>query len=330
MTVSRVINGESNVRPKTRELVRQAIEELEYAPNQAARNLAGANQVHIALLYSNPSASYLSEFLLGALEQSRKHNIHLLVEKCDLADIGEAVVRELAGVAVDGVLLPPPLSESVELINLLARAQLPVVAVATSDDGDNLSSVGIDDYEAARALARHVTSLGHRKIGFIRGDPNQVASLRREQGFLAALSEASIEAPEAYRVQGYFTYRSGLDAAQKLLDLNAAPTAIIASNDDMAAAVVAVAHRRGLDVPADLTVCGFDDTALATTMWPELTTIKQPIVDMSRTAVDLLLEKIRAAQSGVVARRKHVVMEFFLIRRQSDGAAPASPKTGSR
>jgi LacI family transcriptional regulator len=100
--------------------------------------------------------------------------------------------------------------------------------------------------------------------------------------------------------------------------LAAPPTAIFASNDDMAAAAVAIAHRRGLDVPRDLTVCGFDDTALATTIWPELTTIRQPIVEMSRTALELLLREIKDRKNGRNGAAQHLVLDFDLIRRQSD------------
>jgi LacI family transcriptional regulator len=117
--------------------------------------------------------------------------------------------------------------------------------------------------------------------------------------------------------QGYFTYRSGLEAATLLLDAPAPPSAIFASNDDMAAAAVAMAHARRLDVPRDLTVCGFDDTPLATTIWPELTTIRQPIADMARAAVDMLVRALRQRKGVVV---EHEQLDYALVRRQSDAA----------
>jgi LacI family transcriptional regulator len=123
-----------------------------------------------------------------------------------------------------------------------------------------------------------------------------------------------------------FTYRSGLDAAEQLLDREDPPTAIFASNDDMAAAAVAIAHRRGLDVPGDLTVCGFDDTALATTIWPELTTIRQPIAEMSRAAVDLLVEEVRRRRSGEKDRHQQMLLDFTFVRRQSDAAPRRRPR----
>ena len=162
----------------------------------------------------------------------------------------------------------------------------------------------------------------------VAGNPEQTASDERLRGYRKALADANIPADDALITGGLFTYRSGLDAAEKLLDVADPPTAIFASNDDMAAATVAVAHRRGLDVPGDLTVCGFDDTTLATAIWPELTTIHQPIADMSRAAVEMLVATIRR-RSGAAAPEgeQHVLLDFTLVRRQSDAAPRRRPPT---
>ena len=151
------------------------------------------------------------------------------------------------------------------------------------------------------------------------------ASAPRRAGYREALAAAGIAPDPALEVPGLFTYRSGLDAAERLLDLADPPTAVFASNDDMAAATVAVAHRHGLDVPGDLTVCGFDDTALATTIWPELTTIHQPIGDMSRAAVELLAEAVRRGRAGEPWEPRRLLLDFTLVRRQSDAAPRKRP-----
>nr|WP_183461987.1 LacI family DNA-binding transcriptional regulator [Microbulbifer rhizosphaerae] len=326
MTVSRVINGESNVRASTREVVNTAIEELGYTPNRAARSLAGANQINIGLLYSNPSAAYLSEFLVGGLEQAGRHNVQLSVEKCDVELDAEEVAYRLVSRGMEGILLPPPLSDSPQVLDALESSDTPAVAIASGQlQKKNVSAVSIDDYRAAHAMTRHLISLGHQRIGFIVGDTNQVASERRLSGYRDALHEAGLPAPEELVAPGLFTYRSGLDAAEQLLGLETIPTAIFASNDDMAAATVAVAHRYGLDVPGDLSVCGFDDTALATTIWPELTTIHQPIIEMSRAAVDLLIKKIRARRAGTKDECRHLLLDFTLVRRQSDAPPRRRP-----
>lgn len=326
MTVSRVINGETNVRDATRESVNAAIAELNYAPNPAARSLAGAEQIRIGLLYSNPSAAYLSEFLVGGLEQASRADVQLVIEKCDVGPHELEAARHLVASGVDGVILPPPLCDAPEVIAVLADAGTPVVAVASGRPAERINAVSIDDYQAAFDMARHIAVLGHRRIGFIVGNPNQSASARRLDGYRAALEASGLPADDALIQQGYFTYRSGLDAAEHLMDLPDPPTAVFASNDDMAAATVAVAHRRGLDVPGDLTVCGFDDTALATTIWPELTTIRQPIADMSREAVDMLVRDIRSRRNGRPEERRHVLLDFELIRRQSDAAPRRRPR----
>lgn len=318
MTVSRVINGEKNVRDSTREAVNAAIRELNYAPNPAARSLAGADLVRIGLLYANPSAAYLSEFLVGSLDQCSRGNIQLIVEKCDEGQ-AEAAAARLAASGVDGVILPPPLCDVTGVTRALREAGVPAVAVATGEPPSDVSAVRIDDFAAAQAMTRHLIGLGHRRIGFIKGHPNQTASRQRHEGHLAALAEAGIAAEPALTAQGFFTYRSGFEAAEALLALDPTPTAIFASNDDMAAATVAAAHRRGLDVPGDLTVVGFDDSALATTVWPELTTIRQPIADMSRQAVSLLADEIRSRRAGETAQHPHAVQDFALVRRASDG-----------
>ena len=136
-------------------------------------------------------------------------------------------------------------------------------------------------------------------------------------GLGAALQEAGIKLDETLIATGNFTYRSGLEAAEHLLSLDLVPTAIFAMNDDMAAATIAAAHRQGLDVPDDLSVCGFDDTPLATTIWPELTTIRQPVAEMSEEAVKMVADMIRHSGEGGSPEAPHRLLDFEMIRRQS-------------
>jgi LacI family transcriptional regulator len=325
MTVSRVINGEKNVRSTTREAVLTAIDALNYAPNRAAQSLAGAAQIRIGLLYSNPSAGYLSEFLVGSLDQASGANIQLIVEKCEPNDHEVDIARGLIKSGVDGLILPPPLCDSEAVISLLTEKGVPAVAVATARPADSLSTVSVDDHRASFEMTRYILSLGHRRIGFIGGDDNLSASERRVMGYRDALEAAGLPFDPDLVAPGLFTYRSGLDAAERLLDVGMPPTAIFASNDDMAAATVAVAHRRGLDVPRDLTVCGYDDTTLATAIWPELTTVHQPIADMSRAAILLLAEEIRQHREGKRIAPQQVVQDFALILRQSSAPPRRSP-----
>lgn len=152
-----------------------------------------------------------------------------------------------------------------------------------------------------------------------------MASAERTRGYRAALSDAGIPVDEALIARGLFTYRSGLTACDTLLDLPDPPSAVFASNDDMAAAAVAVAHRRHLDVPSHLTVCGFDDTDIARSIWPELTTIQQPISQMASAATSLLIANIRAQQRGKIPEPGIHEYPFSLIRRDSDAPYALHP-----
>lgn len=321
MTVSRVINKEKNVREETRKSVLETVERLNYSPNTAARNLAAGEATHIGLLYSNPSAAYLSQFLVGALGAAREAGCHLVIEPCESENEVEQgeVGRRFANAEAEGVILPPPLSESVAILTELELSNTPVVTVAMGKLYPNALNVRIDDYAAAKEITEYLIGLGHRRLGLITGDPTHIASTERERGFLAAVAEAQLDPAEITVEQGLFTFRSGLDAAEKLLDRSRPPTAIFASNDDMAAAVVSVAHRRGLDVPGDLTVVGFDDTSPATTVWPELTTIRQPVSAMAAAALELLLADLRSRRRGADGLSQEIVLGHEMIIRESSG-----------
>ncbi len=320
MTVSRVVNGGAGVAPATRSRVGQAIAALGYVPNSAARSLAGAHQVRIALLHANPSAAYLSEFLMGSLAQAAASDAMLVVEQVDPAQSVLDLVTRLRKHRIAAVLLPPPLCDDSAMIAALEREGLSMARIATGAPGLGGHAVTIDDHAAASAMTAHLISQGHRRIGLIAGNPDQTASALRRDGYEAALADAGIACEAELIAQGDFTYRSGLLAAERLLDLPRRPSAIFACNDDMAAAAIAAAHRRGLEVPRDLSVAGFDDTAMATAIWPELTTIRQPVAAMSQAAVRLLVQAVRQGES---AAPQHERQNFELVCRDSDGPAAA-------
>lgn len=325
MTVSRVINAEVNVRDVTRTRVLAAIARLNYSPNQAARNLAGGEQARIALLFDNPSASYLSEFLLGALAEASRRDVQLVVQSCDSVAAAKVLLRNLAGSGVHGFILPAPLCEDCGVLALLAEIEAIAVAVGPGMATEAQATVLIDEFQAAYDMTRHIIGLGHRRIGFIVGNPEHLAADRRLKGYLAALGDAGLEVEDRLIVQGWFSYRSGLEAARQLLCVDPRPTAIFASNDDMAAAAVAMAHRHQLDVPGDITVCGFDDTAMARTIWPELTTIRQPIGEMSAWAVGAIMRMLRARRQGEPIRTECQIMPYTLVGRESDAAPGTGP-----
>jgi len=315
MTVSRVINDGAKVREATREAVLAAIRELNYEPNLTARNLVMAGELRIAVVYSNPSAAFMSDFLIGVFEEATGAGARLILVR---GEDGQAPapqdLKKLLGQGVHGVVLAPPLGESAVVRDIFRAAALPIAVVAAARPQTDAINVRIDDRRASQAMAQHLLDLGHRRIGFIAGNPDQTASVERLEGARAAI--AAIEGAELLVAQGAFTYGSGLSAAEQLLDRDPPPTAIFASNDDMAAAAVSVAHRRHLDVPRDLTVVGFDDTTVATTLWPPLTTIRQPVRQMAAVALDRLMRVLRSAQSSTEASADYL-LDHVLVERES-------------
>lgn len=324
MTVSRVVNGHAGVRESNRERVISSVRELGYRPNLAASALAAAQHTCIALIYTNPSSSYLRELLVGALRGSTRAAAQLVIATWDGLDnkARREAARQLSK-SVAGVILPPPLCESKAIVGEFVQAGIPVVSIASGHFSDMISCVRIDDHRASHEMVSHLIAHGHTRIGYIKGDPNQTASAHRLQGYRDALADAGIAYDDKLVQPGYFTYRSGLEAAERLLTLRNPPSAIFASNDDMASAVISVAHRRGLDVPANLSVVGFDDTSAATMVWPELTTIHQPVASMADTAIDILLREIRRTSPAARVIVNHVLPHQLVARSSVSNRLPA-------
>jgi len=328
MTVSRVVNGSDEVGPETRERVLAAIKEMNYVPNVAAR-AARAGVVRIGVLFSNPRSSNLGEFLMGAFSAGTRLGCQLVVEPTAAHPTGIDAVRSVLAAGVHAVILPPPLCDSMEALEVVWRAQLPAISFATAEPRSHSSAVFIDDFEGARSMTRHLIDLGHRDIAFVLGNPTHSPSRRREEGFRAAMAEAGLAVPPARLIQGMFTYRSGMEVGTTLLDCDPAhrPSAIFASNDDMAAGIVAVALSLGIKIPAQLSVAGFDDTPMAESIWPPLTTIHQPIAEMAATAVDLAHDIVKRSRSEGKPDVTHHRCKFALTVRASTGAAPSKKRT---
>ncbi len=325
MTVSRVINRNVNVRGPLRERVLASIAALNYTMNMAAHSTrSGRVSARIGILYSNPSAAYLNEVMLGGLEQSAKSGVTLLLEKCAGLQSQKQAMKRLLEQGVEGVILPPPLCDSQPTVDMLKRAGIPVLALATAAPLADVSAVRIDDFQGALAMVRHLIKLGHKRIGFIKGDPQHTPTQLRYLGFVKAMADANLPIEDALVVEGLFTFESGLKAAEILLKRGDRPSAIFASNDDMAAAVIALAHGLQINIPGDISICGFDDTPVATTMWPQITTIHQPIIAMGRAAVSTIAEKVRESRGGRDAMPRHQLMKFTLVERASTGPAPTA------
>jgi len=319
-TVSRVLNGEPYVREDTRNRVNAAVAQLGYRPNISARALAGGRAYLVGLYYDNPSPGYLSEIQLGAISACRKAGYHLLVEELTLeeGDIARRVDALLSTVKMDGVILSPPVCDDLAVLDALDAAGVRYVRIAPVSQLERAPYVYMDDRRAAYEMTAHLQSLGHSRIGFVIGHKAHAAARLRHEGFLEAMQHAGYPVRDDWVRQGEFSFRSGLDAGAALLQGDDRPTAIFASNDDMALGVMTAAHRLGLALPQDLSVVGFDDSPSAQVMWPQLTTVRQPTAAMAATAAEMVIA--RAGRTPPEDQPAARLLDFELVVRES--AAP--------
>jgi LacI family transcriptional regulator len=316
-TVSRVLNDEPHVRPETREKVTAAADTLSYQPNQSARQLASKLNYVLGLLYDYPNSDYVVEIQQGSIDACRENGYHLLIHPCE-ADSWE-LIGNVVGLhrQVDGMILLQPVSDNQKLCETLLENRIECVRVSQRPFA-GLSWISVGDSEAACEMTDYLLKLGHRRIGFIIGHPKHGQSHDRLAGYRKALERHEVGFDVTLVEQGQFDFESGCECARKLLSLEQRPTAIFASNDSMAMGVLSVAHEMGLDVPGELSVAGFDDSLLARYAWPPLTTVHQPIVEVSRLATEVLLRQLQGRSEGESEHR----LQADLVIRQST-APPA-------
>ena len=318
-TVSRVMNAEPGVRPETRSRVQKAIAELNYKPSLPARSLAGKRSNLIGLIYDNPSANYVFDAQNGAIGRCRQADLRLFIQSCN--GLGETMLDEVLAMVgqthVDGLVIMPPLSADRDLLEALDDRRVPFVRIDPGEVEHHSPAVVMDDRAAAREMTAFLISLGHRRIGFVAGHPDHYSSRLRREGYEAALREAGLTPDSQPVEQGYNDIASGTAAGLRMLDLPQPPTAIFASNDDMAAGVMRAAHERGVDVPSQLSVAGFDDSQIAEIVWPALTTIHQPTADMAGVATGLLIDLLRGKEARPVTE-----LAYTFVERGSTAPAP--------
>ena len=323
-TVSRVINREPNGRDEVRGRVEAAIRGLHYHPSQSARSLANRRSSLVGLFHGNPSPNYFLRIQSGALWRCQEERYKVLFHACDARNrkLGAEIISLAHQLHLEGLILTPPLSGNATLVRELLASGLPVAQVAPSGNEAGTLNTLIDDTGASRTLTEHVIGLAHRQIAFVLGHPDHDATTQRHAGYKQALHRHKIKIERALVSPGNFSFESGRAAALKLLTGRCKPTAIIASNDDMAAGVMAAAHELDLQLPRDLSVCGFDDAPVARAVWPQLTTMYQPIEDMAYSAMDMLLKKIRTGATPAEPARH----SFTLVVRNS--TAPPAVRGG--
>lgn len=317
-TVSRVMNQEPGVNAATRAQVLAVMARLNYRPKQSARSLAGARSFLIGLLYYDPSADYIAGVQQGATLRCREAGYHLVVESLDddAPDIGHQVDRMVAALRPDGMILTPPLSDNPQVLAALRQSRTPCVLVSPAQETEGVASVRMDDQRAAQEITRLLIELGHQRIAFVKGAADQAASKARYLGYQRALKAAGLVLDKELVVPGDFKFGSGVAAAERLLARRARPSAIFASNDEMALGVLTTAQRLGIAVPGELSIAGFDDSPAAVLVWPRLTTVHQPKAEMARAAVELLVAASRGDDAGTL----HRVLPHLVVVRESTGA----------
>ena len=313
-TVARVVNKAPNVTPDRREAVLRAMKMLNYSPNISARQLAGRRSFLIALLF-DIAETYVARAQSGAITRCRDAGYHLIVEEVPEGFEAE-IANRLEALNVDGVILTPPVSQRDSLRAALRERGLRHVLIAPGDPDSSAASVGMDDRLAAQRMTELLIDLGHRDIAFVTAGRRR-ASVERRAGYIAALEAAGIVRRPELEAKGRFTFASGEAAGRELLQVSPRPSAIFAANDAMALGVMTAAARLGVAVPGELSVAGFDDTPAGSIVWPQLTTVRQPLAAMAATAVDLLLEPEPAGGPP-----PQIILDFEILRRESVGPGP--------
>jgi LacI family transcriptional regulator len=325
-TVSRVVNREPNVRAEMAQRVQLAIRELDYRPNFSARNLAGRRAYLLALAYDNPNDSYLIGIQTGALRACRQLGYSLLLQPCtyDSANLIDDLLQLVRERRPSGLLLTPPVCDVAALLDALDSNEVDYTCIDFIEDSHLGSTVHANDQQGAYELTSYLLKLGHRRIAMIKAHPAHVMAQTRTAGFLQAHRDHGIEADPGLMAQGYFTFESGAECARVWLTQPAPPTAIFAANDDMAAGVLHVAHELGISVPAQLSVAGFDDTPVASRVWPNLTTVRRPIQAMAEAAAHILVSATGERARGAARQPRVETVQNQLIIRAS--TAPPLPR----
>lgn len=312
-TVSRVVNGNPNVKPTTRKKVLATIERLGYRPNAVARGLASKKTTTVGAIIPDISSIFFAELARGIEDIATMYKYNIILSNSDQNKDKELqLINTMLEKQVDGIIfMGGNISE--EHVQQFSTASVPVVLAATYDGTDSIPSVNIDYEAAAYEATRQLIEKGNKKIAFVSGKEEYTSNELKHQGYLRALKEASIEIVDEYVVNGDYTYDSGIKAIQQFMELNDKPTAVFAASDAIALGVIHGAQDLGYQVPDDIEVFGFDNTRLATMVRPTLSTVVQPMYDIGAVAMRLLTKFMNKEE----VEEQKVILPHRLIERNS-------------
>lgn len=316
-TVSRALNGKTDVASLTRERILRIAQERGYISNQHARALLGRRMIGFAV--PQVHSLYFAEILQGAMEALETYEVCLLVCSTGLHNEREpSLLHSLLHDRVDGALLVLPPESNIQLLQFQQRGSPFVIIDPTYPVSEQLLVVAATNIAGARQATEHLLSLRHRRIGTITGPATWCATIDRLAGYRAVLTGAGLSIDPALSLTSNFTVEGGQQAARRLLALPEPPTAVFAFNDEMAVGALQAARERGLRVPEDLSIVGFDDASFASYTTPALTTVRQPLRELGRAGVDLLFRQLR----GQVIEARRIELSTRLIVRASTAPVP--------
>ncbi|SFC58275.1 transcriptional regulator, LacI family [Bacillus sp. OV322] len=287
-TVSRVVNGNPNVKPATRKKVSEVIDRLGYRPNAVARGLASKKTTTVGVIIPDISSIFFAELARGIEDIATMYKYNIILSNSDEnRDKEFHLLNTMLGKQVDGIVfMGSNITE--EHIEEFKKSPVPIVLAGSVEDSGQVPSVNID-YEAASydAVSEFIRN-GHKRIALVSGSLSQPVNQKKLAGYKRALQEAGIEASENLIVEGDYTYDSGIEAFEKLAEAGEKPTAIIAGADEMALGIVHAAQDKGFNVPDDFEVISFDNTRLTLMVRPQISTVVQPLYDIGAVAMRLL------------------------------------------
>jgi LacI family transcriptional regulator len=313
-TVSRVLNGFEFVKEETRTKVLASAEKLGYVANVQARSLAGGKTRIIGLLVPGLDNGYIGEIVRGIDEEIARFNYDLMLYTTRRR-VGSEMhyVKTISNGLSDGIILVVPLFDR-EYLESLRAHNFPYVVVDQVDPQYHSSMVDATNWQGAYDATRYLIELGHRRIGFIKGLEAIQSAADRLAGYKAALADYHLPYDETIVVEGDFFTPSGYNTARQLIRKVPRPTAIFAANDLMALGAMQAIQEQGLSIPQDISVVGFDDIPQASTVHPRLTTVRQPLEQMGRIAVNLLIEQIEHSVNHDVTPRRVTLATRFVER----------------
>lgn len=325
-TVSRVLNNSPNVRDVVRQKVAAAVAELGYQVNAQARYLASGSSrqlafVHATNLDTEPNSYYHAGLELGAMRACAELGYILVTHIANPSKPDDrARICALAdGGRYDGLVLTPPYSDDLALIDDLRERRFPLVLISAGPGTcGRAASVGIDDRQAGFELGSFLLGKGHRSFAYIDGPDDHVSAGLRLNGFMGAIAESGISSAAVNVLKGNFTFKAGVELSAQIFASESRPSALVCANDDMAAGALFSAHRLGLNIPADVSVTGFDDTPVSEIVWPPLSTIHQPLRQIGAKAVELLVEIIQNTHESRDSAPS-IYVPFQLVERGSTG-----------